>query len=138
MSDAAIDIRITDLDEEMTRQSDTASGLRHLYLELSANPPNNWKEIFEHLHANSFDLMKRRAWIEGNYIVIDCVPEEIAAHHLPALKQEVAQTNKLFSEHLTLSRTAILTGRFLACPDVCIPRSNIPKSDIVIWPWPDY
>ena len=38
--------------------------------------------------------MWREDWIEGNFIVVDCVPEEIEQYHLRDLKEDVAKTNQ--------------------------------------------
>ena len=40
-------IRITDLDIDLTQTSQEASGFRRLYLKLSREPPPEWVKIFE-------------------------------------------------------------------------------------------
>ena len=44
--------------------------------------------------------MWREAWIEGNFIVVDCVPEEIEQYHLRDLKEDVAKTNQNYRDYL--------------------------------------
>jgi len=45
--------------------------------------------------------MWRHAWIEGRYIVIDCVPEEIEKYHLQDLKQDVMNSNRKYVQWAT-------------------------------------
>jgi len=44
--------------------------------------------------------MWRKAWIEGDAIVVDCVPEEIEKYHLSDLREDVANTNQKYREYL--------------------------------------
>jgi hypothetical protein len=44
--------------------------------------------------------MWRHAWIEGQYIVVDCVPEEIERYHLKDLKEDVANANAKYISYL--------------------------------------
>jgi len=96
------DIKITDLEVELTRQSDTASGLRYMYLKLSGSPPSEWSEIFRAEREFPRHTMWRRAWIQGDYIVIDCAPDEIEKYHLRDLKQDVDNSNRKYKDYLAL------------------------------------
>lgn len=87
------DIRVVDLDEPLTRQSQTASGLRHMHLRLSGRPSHGWAEIFIAERQFPRHSMWRNVWISGSHVVIDCVPEEIEKYHLRDIKEDVANTN---------------------------------------------
>lgn len=94
------EIKIVDLDVERTRPSQKASGLRHMFLKLSALPDRNWIKIFEGERSFPRHTMWRHAWIENQHIVVDCVPEEIEQYHLKDLKQDVANTNTKYIIYL--------------------------------------
>ena len=95
------DIIIVGLDVDKTQPSDKASGLRHMFLRLSERPGNDWVKIFEGERSFARQSMWRDAWIEGNYIVVDCVPEEIEKYHLKDLKEDVSNSNTKYKEYLT-------------------------------------
>jgi hypothetical protein len=99
-SDLFTNIKIVDLHVNATQPSDAASGLRHMYLRLSARPPSEWQEFFDQQRQFPRHNMWREAWIEGNSIVVDCVPEEIEQYHLRDLKEDVANTNKNYRDYL--------------------------------------
>jgi KaiC/GvpD/RAD55 family RecA-like ATPase len=94
------DIRIVGLDTEATEQSATASGRRLMYLTLSEQPSSVWRDIFDAERQFPRHSMWRHAWIEGDSIVVDCVPEELEQYHLRDLKQDVANTNKKVRAYL--------------------------------------
>jgi len=100
MSTDFADLTIIGLDTERTRPSSRASGLRHMYLTLSASPSRAWSQLFDQERQFPRHNMWRRAWIEGNAIVVDCVPEEIALYHLNDLKQDVAEANQKYRQYL--------------------------------------
>jgi hypothetical protein len=101
------DIKIVDLDTELTEPSQSgASLLRHMHLRLSETPSREWTEIFENERQFPRSSMWRDAWINGQHIVIDCVPEEIEQYHLRYLKEDVATTNKKYREYLERVRQA--------------------------------
>jgi hypothetical protein len=45
--------------------------------------------------------MWRHAWIEGEYIVIHCVPDEIEKYHANDIKEDVKSANSKFRQYLT-------------------------------------
>ena len=100
MSTSFTDIRITGLDTGATEQSPTASGLRLMYLTLSEQPPSVWSDIFDSERQFPRHSMWRRAWIQGDSIVVDCVPEELEQYHLRDLKEDVANSNTKFRAYL--------------------------------------
>ncbi len=86
------DILITGLDDSQSIK-DPDSALYDVYLILSREPSIEWQEIFDSMWDREFYNMKRNAWIEGDRLVVHCVPEEIERYHLERLKTAVAQTN---------------------------------------------
>jgi hypothetical protein len=92
------EIRITDLDVDLTQPSQEKTGFRRLYLKLSRVPPPEWVKIFEQERRFPSRPIWRNAWVVGPYIVIDCVPEELEQFGLNHLKKDVANTNKKFLE----------------------------------------
>jgi hypothetical protein len=101
MSSAAFtDIKITGLNVDLTQPSDKASGLRHMYLSLSAEPTREWIEIFQAERQFPRHSMWRDAWVETDHIVVDCVPDEIEKYHLSDLKQDAAKTNQKYRDYL--------------------------------------
>ena len=93
-------IMIVDLDVDMTRHSNKASGLRHMFLRLSSRPPTDWVRIFDNERGFPRHTMWRKAWVEGQHIVVDCVPEEIERYHLRDLKEDVANANRKYREYI--------------------------------------
>jgi len=87
------DIRIIDLDVDKTKPSKKASEMRWLYLKLSSLPANTWNEFFNQSRQQKADTNQREAWVEGDYIIIDCVPNELETHHLKELKENVLFAN---------------------------------------------
>ncbi len=95
------DIKIIDLDVDKTRPSNKASGLRHMFLQLSDLPPREWVQILENERSFPRHSMWRHAWVEGNYIIVDCVPEEIQQYHLKDLKTDVSNSNQKYKEYVS-------------------------------------
>jgi hypothetical protein len=94
------DITITGLATERTRQSDRAEGLRHMFLKLSVQPAAEWAQIFKAERQFPRHNTWRKAWIEGDSIVVDCVPEELETHHLKDLQVDLANTNLKYRDYL--------------------------------------
>ena len=44
--------------------------------------------------------MWRKAWVEGNCIVVHCVPDEMGKYHLRDLKEDVQNANARYREYL--------------------------------------
>src|ERR1043166_8090174 len=92
------EIRITDLQVDLTQPSQEAPGFRRLYLKLSAKPPPEWVKAFEEERRFPSHRIWRNAWVLDAHVVIDCVPEELEQSGLNHLKEDVANANKRFSE----------------------------------------
>jgi hypothetical protein len=93
-------IKIVTLDTSKTEQSRTASGLRLMYLQLSQTPSSEWEQIFDNQRQFPRHTMWREARIEGRYIVVDCVPEEMEQYHLRDLKEDVNVVNDKYQTYL--------------------------------------
>ena len=94
------DVTIVDLDNDRAYRPDPAKLLYQVYFRLSSTPPPEWQEIFEAERRFPRHTMWRRAWVEGNYIVVYCVPDEIEKYHFPDLLQDAENTNKKYREYL--------------------------------------
>lgn len=44
--------------------------------------------------------MWRHAWIEDEYVVVHCVPDEVKKYHLRDIKQDVEGSNAKYREYL--------------------------------------
>lgn len=102
------EIRITDLDVDLTQPSQEAPGFRRLYLKLSNEPPREWVEIFEQERRFPRHPLWRNAWVVGPHIVVECVPEDLEQSQLNHLKEDVANTNRKFSEWAAKNNAEIL------------------------------
>ena len=94
------DIRIIELDGVRSYKPDPQKLLYNLYLKLSSAPPLEWQQIFEAERRFPRHTMWRRAWIEGQYIVIQCVPDELEKYHLRDLRQDTENVNSKYREYL--------------------------------------
>jgi hypothetical protein len=94
------DISITDLDTDRSYKPDPDKLLYNMYLRLSGTPPADWADIFDAERSFPRHTMWRRAWVEGNYIVVHCVPDELEEYHLSDLRQDVANANRKYRAYL--------------------------------------
>ena len=101
------EIRITDLDVDLTQPSQEAPGFRRLYLKLSEEPSPEWVRIFERERRFPPHRIWRNAWVLGRHIVVECVPEELEQFQLNHLKEDVATVNKKFLEYATARKAEI-------------------------------
>lgn len=77
------------------------SALYEVPIKLSANPPIEWAELFEHAWRSSFTLRPRIASVVGNRIVLDGTTlEEIEEVHVQTLKQAVEKANQGYADYL--------------------------------------
>jgi len=96
-----VDISIVDLDLSKSYNPDPQKALYNMYLRLSQSPPEEWKQIFDAERRFPRHTMWRHAWIEGAYIVIYCVPEELEKYHLRDLQEDVKNCNEKYRAYLT-------------------------------------
>lgn len=94
------DIRIVGIAKDKAYRPDPDKLLFHIYLEISSAPPEKWIQIFEAERRFPRHSRWRRAWIEGNYIVIHCVPDEVLKYHLNDLNEDVRKSNAKYREYL--------------------------------------
>jgi hypothetical protein len=112
------DLRIVDLDEQKSHQPDARKAFYHLYLKLSALPPEEWRRLFE----TRWNILPRRytwrhAWVEGEFIIVHCAPEELDDERyqiLRYLKEAVSGTNYQYRQFIQRQ----------ARPDVSTPPEN--------------
>lgn len=95
------DLQIVGLDEERSYKPDPSKLLFNLYLRLSNTPPPEWQQIFEAERRFPRHTMWRRAWVDGSYIVIHCVPDELEKYHLADLREDVNRANHKYRQYLT-------------------------------------
>jgi hypothetical protein len=95
-----VDVQIIGVAKDRTYNPDPQKSLFNVYLQLSGYPPQEWTAIFDAERRFPRHTMWRRAWIEGNCIAVNCVPEEIKKYHLADLKQDVATSNQKYRQHL--------------------------------------
>lgn len=95
------DIKILEIDDSKSYKPDPKKLLYNIYLKLSGLPPTEWQQIFEVERRFPRHSMWRGAWIEGEYIVIHCVPEEIEKYHANDLKEDVRNSNSKYQQYLT-------------------------------------
>jgi hypothetical protein len=91
-------IRISDLDTDLSQMFQGESGFQRLYLKLSGEPPPEWVKTFERKRRFPRHPIWRNAWVVGAHIVIDCSPEELEQFGLNHLKEDVADANSEFLE----------------------------------------
>jgi TIR domain len=94
------DISISDLDIQRSYKPDPEKLLYNMYLKLSKTPPAEWEQIFEAERRFPRHTMWRRAWIEGQHIVINCVPDELEKYHLSDLAEDVKNSNAKYRQFL--------------------------------------
>ncbi|MDF1741963.1 MAG: toll/interleukin-1 receptor domain-containing protein [Verrucomicrobiales bacterium] len=93
-------ISIQGIDKSKLYRPDPEKSLYHVYFELSGNPPREWAQIFEAERQFPRHSMWRHAWIEGRYIVVHCVPDEVKKYHLADIKQDVESSNAKYRDYL--------------------------------------
>ena len=86
-------IKILGLDETKTSPSPRGGPLKLMYIELSDSPSDEWRKYFITARTPLRSSKSRKAWIQGKYIVIDCVPEEVEKHHMKELLGDVEKAN---------------------------------------------
>jgi hypothetical protein len=97
------EIRITGLDRDKTRKTDTTDARYQVYFELSKTPQLAWKTIFER-EWKALNLTQPRIWFEADvdnkFIIMHCFLAEVASTYLPLLKKAVDATNSAYTNYL--------------------------------------
>jgi len=94
------DIKILEIDDSKSYKPDSSKLLYNIYLKLSVSPPLEWQQIFEAERRFPRHNMWRYAWVEGEYIVIHCVPDEIEKYHANDIKEDVKNANSKYRQYL--------------------------------------
>jgi hypothetical protein len=95
------DIKILEIDDTKSYKPDPTKFLFNIYLKLSDLPPSEWQQIFDAERRFPRHTMWRKAWIEGEYIIIHCVPDEIEKYHASDLKEDVMNSNQKYRQYMT-------------------------------------
>ncbi|MGR9107748.1 MAG: toll/interleukin-1 receptor domain-containing protein [Gammaproteobacteria bacterium] len=95
-----LDIRILNVDKEKTYNPNPEKALYNVYFRLSEHPPSEWVEIFDAERQFPRHNMWRRAWVEGKFVGVYCVPEEVKRYHLRDIKQDVETCNEKYRQYL--------------------------------------
>lgn len=88
------ELKIIGILKERTQQDSEYSGLQDYYFQLSKTPPLNWVHFFEESRRFPRHSMWRRAWVEGDCVVVKCATDELQRYHLKDLKQDVTNANE--------------------------------------------
>ncbi|PLX68170.1 MAG: hypothetical protein C0603_08670 [Denitrovibrio sp.] len=85
-------IKIIGILKERTRQDSEYSGLQDYFFQLSKSPSGDWVHFFNQSRKFPRHTMWRRAWVEGDCVVVKCASGELQ-NHLNDLKKDVADAN---------------------------------------------
>lgn len=94
------DIKIAGVDKNRLYRPDPEKLLYNVHFKLSVKPPIEWVEIFKAERRFPRHSMWRRAWIDGQFIVVHCCLDEVNRFHLKDIKQDVANTNQKYRRYL--------------------------------------
>jgi TIR domain len=95
------DLTIVDLDLGRSYNPDPQYALYNMYLRLPRTPPEGWQQIFDAERSFPRHTMWRKAWIEGQHIVVYCVPEELEKYHMRDLLEDFKNCNAKYRGYLT-------------------------------------
>jgi hypothetical protein len=94
------DIRIIGMDDNKSHKPDPSKALYNIYLEMSDTPTEEWQAIFEAKRRFPRHANWRNAWIDGQYLVIYCAPDELSTYHQNDLKADVKGSNEEYRNYL--------------------------------------
>lgn len=95
-----VDHSINGVDKARTYKPDPKLEMFNVYLNLTHKPTREWVQIFDAERRFPRHNMWRKAWIDGQHIVINCTLEEINKYHLRDLKEDLVNANKKYREYL--------------------------------------
>jgi len=90
------DIVIVDLELAKTSWSRVHSAMRTLYLRLSREPEIGWVRFFHEERESRVVIKRHGFWIEENYIVFDCLLEDVERFHLPDFRLSLEYANRAY------------------------------------------
>jgi hypothetical protein len=105
------DIRIVKLDEEHTTRADPTQALYEVHFVLSTKAPAGWCRILQ-AHLGLPGVAGRRAWLNGNYVIVRCTIDEVEAV-LAALRPMVEAANQEYRDLSAAGDRARLEGEAL-------------------------
>lgn len=88
------ELKIIGILKDRTQQDREYSGLQDYYFQLSKRPSRDWVHFFDESRKFPRHSMWRRAWVEGDCVVVKCATDELQRYHLKDLKQDVATANE--------------------------------------------
>lgn len=86
-------ITITGMDADRTRK-DEQSALHYAFLSLAPKPTAAWTKDFNETWEQHFYMMKRRAVVQGDGIVVHCVLDELNDGLATELEKIVGEVNE--------------------------------------------
>jgi len=95
-----VDLKIIGIDKSRLYRPDLQNELYHIHFELSDHPPQEWVQIFEAERQFPRHTMWRHAWIDGKYVVVHCVPDEVKKYHLLDITEDVKNSNLKYRDYL--------------------------------------
>ena len=87
-------MKIIDIQRELS-SSNPDFGAR--YLILDSVPFQNWIQLFEATHRQTFDMMKRSISIQGIYLIVECPMEELQ-YQIKTLNEICSKTDSALQE----------------------------------------
>ena len=93
------DIRIVGYDEKQTTRDEQRPGLYHVHFRLSADPPTEWAEAFEHSRANTMASLRWPVEVSGEFIVA-MTPLDRMQDILNQMKEHVRYANHQYRARL--------------------------------------
>ncbi|POZ60386.1 hypothetical protein [Chromobacterium alticapitis] len=90
-------IGVTGLSEDKSHNPDKQFLLFNMYLQLSRMPPCEWKDYFAESRLAPRAAVWRKAWVEGDCLVVYCQPEELQ-QEIEILKEDLAAANRQYRQ----------------------------------------
>ncbi|UTH73533.1 hypothetical protein [Chromobacterium sp. IIBBL 290-4] len=87
--------------EDKSHNPDKQFLLFDMYLQLSCPPASEWKDYFAESRREARAQPWRRAWVEGDCLVVYCQPEELQ-QEIENLKHDIAAANRQYRQLQTL------------------------------------
>lgn len=90
-------IEMIGFDEDRTVRDEVATGLHHVHIRLNTAPPWEWEQLFDERRKSPRYSMRRRASVQGEYIVIRCALDELERYHFGPLKEDIDYVNRAYA-----------------------------------------
>jgi hypothetical protein len=91
-------VQVIELDTSRTRPSPNAPERRMFYFKLSVAPPEEAVELFDRTWTVPRGAVWRQVKIEGDYLLIDCQPQEVVNVYLSAIKRDLRTACKRYNK----------------------------------------